>query len=183
MSTTWRKLAKDKRYREEFASAMLKRMVPYQARAIRKGRGLSQAALAELAGVTQGVISRAEDPGYGNLTLTTIGRIAAGYDLAAIVRFVPFSELVRYSETSTENEFAGLPTFERENAIALTEGTSAVLGTPKAPSLEEFAKGTNGNATLHLIPEKRIPSSENTFYIGGYDAALRGHAGASVGVH
>jgi transcriptional regulator with XRE-family HTH domain len=110
MSTIWKKL-KDKRYREEYATAMLKRMIPYQVRAIRKKRGWSQAQLAEAAQVTQGVISRAEDPDYGNLTLTTIGRIAAGYDLAAIIRLVPFSELVRYSENTSEREFAESPTF------------------------------------------------------------------------
>src|ERR1700686_2064467 len=112
---TWKKL-KDKRYREEYATAMLKRMIPYQTRAIRKKRGWSQTQLAEAAQVTQGVISRAEDPDYGNLTLTTIGRIAAGYDLAAIIRFVPFSELVRYSENTSEREFAALPTFLDEDS-------------------------------------------------------------------
>jgi transcriptional regulator with XRE-family HTH domain len=95
---------------------MLKRMIPYQTRAIRKKRGWSQAQLAEAAKVTQGVISRAEDPDYGNLTLTTIGRIAAGYDLAAIIKFVPFRELVRYSENTSEREFAELPTFGDEDA-------------------------------------------------------------------
>ena len=114
MEKIWKKL-KDKRYREEYATAMLKRMIPYQIRAIRKKRGWSQAQLAEAAQVTQGVISRAEDPDYGNLTLTTIGRIAAGYDLAAIIRFVPFNELVRYSENTSEREFAELPTFKQEH--------------------------------------------------------------------
>jgi hypothetical protein len=71
--------------------------------------------LAEEAKVTQGVISRAEDPDYGNLTLTTIGRIAAGYDLAAVIRFVPFSDLIRYGENTSEREFANLKTFEEEN--------------------------------------------------------------------
>jgi transcriptional regulator with XRE-family HTH domain len=113
MSTIWKKL-KDKRYREEYATAMLKRMIPFQTRAIRKKRGWSQFQLAEAAQVTQGVISRAEDPDYGNLTLTTIGRIAAGYDLAAIIRLVPFSELVRYSENTTEQEFSEMPAFPQE---------------------------------------------------------------------
>jgi transcriptional regulator with XRE-family HTH domain len=116
ITTIWRKLVRDKRYREEYAIAMLKRMIPYQTRAIRKKRGWSQAKLADEAKVTQGVISRAEDPDYGNLTLTTIGRIAAGYDLAVIVKLVPFSELVRYCENTSERDFANLPTFEAENA-------------------------------------------------------------------
>jgi transcriptional regulator with XRE-family HTH domain len=122
----------DKRYREEYAIAMLKRMIPYQVRAIRKKRGWSQGHLAESAKLTQGVISRAEDPNYGNLTLTTIGRIAAGYDLAAIVKFVPFTELVDYSENISEREFANLRTFEQENQEAqqtprTDHGTGALL--------------------------------------------------------
>jgi transcriptional regulator with XRE-family HTH domain len=112
----WQRLAKDKKYREEYAIAMLKRMMPYQIRAIRKKRGWSQGQLAEAANLTQGVISRAEDPSYGNLTLTTIGRIAAGYDLAAIIKLVPFSELIRYSENTTEREFAELRTFTEEES-------------------------------------------------------------------
>src|SRR5256885_8922987 len=112
--TIWQRMAKDRRYREEFAAAMLKRMIPYQTRAIRKKRGWSQMQLAEAAQLTQGAISRAEDPGYGNLTLTTIARIAAGYDLAAIVKLVPFSELVRFSENMSEQNFADLPTFDKE---------------------------------------------------------------------
>lgn len=110
----WQQL-KEKLFREEYATAMLKRMIPYQMRAIRKKRGWSQEQLAEEAKVTQGVISRAEDPCYGNLTLTTIGRIAAGFDLAAVIRFVPFSDLMRYGENTSEKEFANMPTFIEED--------------------------------------------------------------------
>jgi transcriptional regulator with XRE-family HTH domain len=117
----WQRMAADKKYREEYAIAMLKRMIPYQTRAIRQKKNWSQAQLAEAANLTQGVISRAEDPDYGNLTLSTIGRIAAGYDLAAIVRFVPFSELVRFSENLSEREFRNLPAFEEENASTHVE--------------------------------------------------------------
>jgi hypothetical protein len=60
------------------------------------------------------VISRAEDPDYGNLTINTISRIASGFDVAFIVKFVPFSELDRWfldlSEKSVE-----VPSFEEEN--------------------------------------------------------------------
>jgi hypothetical protein len=71
--------------------------------------------LAEAAKLTQAVISRAEDPFYG-LTLATIGRIAAGYDLAAIIRLVSFGDLIRYAENLSVGEFADLPTFEEENS-------------------------------------------------------------------
>lgn len=115
-SAAWQKLKKSKRYREEYALSMLKRMVPFQIRAIRKKLTWSQAELAQRAQLTQGVVSRAEDPGYGNLTLNTIGRIAAGFDLAFVGKFVAFSELVRFTENLSEREFAELLAFEKEDA-------------------------------------------------------------------
>lgn len=101
----WKKLTR-KKYREAFVSSQLKRGIPFQVRSLRKQRGWSQADLAERAGVTQGVISRTEDPDYGNLTFNTVLRIAAGFDVAFIAKFVPFSELGRWfldlSEESTQ---------------------------------------------------------------------------------
>jgi transcriptional regulator with XRE-family HTH domain len=147
----WKKLMVDKQYREEYAIAMLKRMIPYQTRAIRKKRGWSQAQLAEAANLTQGVISRAEDPDYGNLTLTTIGRIAAGYDLAVIVRFVSFSDLVRFSETLSEQEFRAIPTFAEDHepsepkAMGAAAGANNGLGSKREPQrvgIGEFQKAT-----------------------------------------
>src|SRR5438552_2501278 len=84
------KLASSKEYREAFVASFLKRYIPFQIRAIRKKRRISQPALAEASKITQGVISRAEDPDYGNLTLNTVLRIAAGFDLAFVGKFVRF---------------------------------------------------------------------------------------------
>ena len=156
-------MAAEKKYREEYAIAMLKRMIPYQTRAIRRKREWSQAQLAQASQLTQGVISRAEDPDYGNLTLTTIGRIAAGYDLAAIVKFVPFSELVRYSENTSEKAFANLPTFEEENAETGTAidnsgvemAAQSLLGATKAVSGAGGAMIATLNPTV-LRTEKKV---------------------------
>ena len=113
----WRKLIQDKKYREQFALAFLKRSVPFQIKTLRKKHCVSQAVLAERSGVTQGVVSRAEDQDYGNLTLNTIGRIAAGFDMAFIGRFVPFSDLVKFSLDMSETEFRDIRTFEEENVV------------------------------------------------------------------
>ena len=110
----WRKLAKSKKYREEFALSLLKRSVPFQVKTLRKKHCGSQAVLAERAKLTQGVVSRAEDQEYGNLTFNTIGRIAAGLDMAFIGKFVPFSEFTKFSLNLSEEEFATIPTFEEE---------------------------------------------------------------------
>jgi len=117
---TWRKLAKSKKYREEFAVWLLKRSVPFQIKTLRKKHCGSQAVLAERARLTQGVVSRAEDQEYGNLTFNTVGRIAGGLDMAFIGKFVPFTELVRFATDLSEEEFLKIPTFEEEDtALAL----------------------------------------------------------------
>ena len=113
----WRKLRKSKEYREEFVAAHLKRSIPHQARALMKARGLSQQELARRANLSQGVVSRAVDPNYGNLTLSTIIRIAAGFDVAFIGRFVPFSELARWYSELPEVTW-NIPSFEQEEAVA-----------------------------------------------------------------
>ncbi|HEV2424992.1 MAG TPA: hypothetical protein VGZ29_09215 [Terriglobia bacterium] len=110
----WGKLAKSKKYREEFALALLKRSVAFQIKTLRKKHCGSQAALAERASLTQGVVSRAEDQDYGNLTFNTVGRIAGGLDMAFIGRFVSFGDLARFSSDLSEKEFTSIPTFEEE---------------------------------------------------------------------
>lgn len=91
-------------------------MIPFQLRTLRRAQNLSQEELSKRSRITQGVLSRAEDPDYGNLTLNTIGRIASGLDVAVIIKFVPFSELLKYTEEMTEDEFSKVQTFEQEDA-------------------------------------------------------------------
>lgn len=107
------KLASGREYREAFVASFLKRYIPFQIRTIRKKRGMSQPALAQEANITQGVISRAEDPDYGNLTFNTVLRIAAGFDLAFVGKFIPFSELQKVVHEMSEDAL-DLPSFTKE---------------------------------------------------------------------
>jgi transcriptional regulator with XRE-family HTH domain len=110
---TWLKLSKSKEYRSAFAKAQFKRLVPFQIRALRKQRGWSQEALAANADLTQGVVSRAEDSDYGNLTVNTILRIADGFDVVFVGKFVPYSEFVRWYDELSEM-LPPIPSFEEE---------------------------------------------------------------------
>jgi len=112
-SNLWEKL-RNKKYRKAFVEAQLKRGLPFQISALRKKRGWSQAELAEMSRLTQGVISRAENPDYGNLTFNTVLEIASGLDMAFIGKFVPFSELVKWHEDLSE-ESVLVPTFAEED--------------------------------------------------------------------
>lgn len=135
----WQKL-RSKEYREHFVDAQVKRAVPFQVRSLMKAQRLSQKELAAAAGLTQGVVSRAASPTYGNLTLNTIVRIAAGLDVAFIGRFVPFSELVRYYDELSE-DMGDVPTFEEED-MKLSESdptTSTAPAEQTASALREAA--------------------------------------------
>lgn len=119
----WLKLTKSKKYREEFVASQVKRGIPFQIRTLMKQKEFSQERLATLSGLTQGVVSRAANPNYGNLTLNTVIRIAAGFDVAFIGRFVPFSELGGWF-TNLSEESGKIPTFEEENRAMEQRGPS-----------------------------------------------------------
>src|SRR5258708_37952570 len=62
---------------KEIAALVDQMMVEDQLTALRLKRGISQAALADLMGVTQPLVARIEAGGVKNLTLATIARTAA----------------------------------------------------------------------------------------------------------
>lgn len=88
------KLENSKAYREAYVSEHVKTSVPLQIRHLREQRELTQTQLAEQAKTTQTVISRLEDPNYGNLTLNSLLKIASALDIGLLVKFVPFSRLL-----------------------------------------------------------------------------------------
>lgn len=111
----WKKL-QEKEYRTAFVEAQFKRSVPFQIRALRSQRGWSQEQLAERSRLTQGVVSRAEDSDYGNLTVNTILKIANGFDVAFVGRFVPFSELDEWFIGLSEDKIKA-SSFEQEDRL------------------------------------------------------------------
>jgi transcriptional regulator with XRE-family HTH domain len=187
----WQRLATSKAYREEFALSLLKKMVPFQTRVLRRERHLSQAQLAESSKLTQGVISRAEDPDYGNLTLNTIGRIAAGFDLAFIGRFVQFSDLVKFSHSLTEEEFKQLIPFVEENR-AFERGDDLFRdSTPTLPrkSPEKADDVRNGYidykqraAEGTTLPIAEVTPQKKVTDIAAYRDALKKGAANEIGV-
>ncbi len=146
----WKKLAKSKKYREEFVAAQVKRGIPFQIRTMLKQSGLPQEEIASRAGLTQGVVSRAANPEYGNLTLNTLIRIAAGFDVAFVGKFVPFSELAGWFTTLSEDSVR-VKTFEEENQE---------LG---KPSNQESPAAANASSASHYNSLAGIlnPAPEN----------------------
>ena len=145
-----------------------------------KKSGLSQEDLAARAGITQGVVSRAANPEYGNLTINTIIRIAAGFDVAFIGKLVPFSELAKWFVDLSEDSLQ-VKTFEEENrALAdqkpeevsvlgsVTAALAARTESFTAPSLEEelnigsLARGKR-RRRIRGNNRRRRPKSEKSY--------------------
>jgi transcriptional regulator with XRE-family HTH domain len=113
-SRLWKQLRKGSRYRGEFVAAFVKKLIPLQIRRLLKHYEMSQETLAERSGLTQGAVSRAANVDYGNLTLNTIVRIAAGFDIAFIGTFVPFTEFEQWVGKFSEDSLF-IKTFEDED--------------------------------------------------------------------
>lgn len=96
---------KNEQYRKALVEAHLSINIPYQIRALRKQREWEQGELAEKAGMKQPTISRLEKPGYGKTNLDTLIRLANAFDVALIVRFATYRDLLNWSEQFSPDEF------------------------------------------------------------------------------
>ena len=157
LSELWKKLARSRKYRESFAASVAKRIIPLQIRVLRRRRQWSQETLAERSSLTQGVISRAEDPDYGNLTVNTLIRIGAGFDCVYLGRFIPFSVLGRWY-VALENETAlRVPSFDDDIGI-VGSGEAAQAHSTVGALLNPSRTRNQGG--LFLVTEPNPPIQE-----------------------
>jgi transcriptional regulator with XRE-family HTH domain len=138
------KLKSSKKRRELFVAGQIKTGIPFQVRALRDKKDWTQAQLGAELGMTQTNVSRLESPGYGRLNITTLQRIASVFDVALVVRFVPFSELMRWTDNLSpevmapqsfdeeirELEEAAFTTASGWQGIRLTQPNMLLRGTP-----------------------------------------------------
>ena len=89
-----KRLSRGANARRIFVESQLAKDLSYQIRAMRDREDWNQAELARRCGTSQNGISRQENPAYGKPSLTSLKKIAAAFDTALVVRFVPFGELV-----------------------------------------------------------------------------------------
>jgi transcriptional regulator with XRE-family HTH domain len=104
---------RDPEYRKAFVAAQINIGIPFQIRALLKGRGKTQDWLAKQTGMLQPRISGLLTPGKTRPNIETLRRIAEAFDCGLIVRFAPFSELAHWSETFDPESFQ-IPSFDAE---------------------------------------------------------------------
>ncbi|MGE0813259.1 MAG: helix-turn-helix domain-containing protein [Vicinamibacterales bacterium] len=98
-SDLWERWAQSKEFRDQYVESHMRQSIPFQVQEMLKAHGMTQAQLAEAGGLNQASVSRAVDPDYGRMTLTSIARIANGFDVAFLGLFVPFSKLEEWTRS------------------------------------------------------------------------------------
>lgn len=140
----------DKEFRDAFVAEHVRTGVAYQIVALREQVGWSQAELGRRAGKLQNVISRLEDPEYGRPTIQTLLQLASAFDVALLVRFVPFSELVERTQ-DVSGPALQVPNFSKD--VRLTTYTVA--------KREEAKMNYIVRADLYLEPASDRVTSAN----------------------
>jgi transcriptional regulator with XRE-family HTH domain len=194
--TTISKLAeklRDPEYRKAFVASQMNIGLPFQLRALLKARGKTQDWLAEKAGMLQPRISGLLNPGKTRPNIETLRRLAEAFDCGLAVRFVPFSELARWSERFDPESFE-VPEFDKDTGFQCeevhgykagqsrleTQNSSGIaqVGNVGASSVGSIAPATGTlEPGLRLVPRKQ-PGIEIQAAIGGATAAS-----AASGIH
>ena len=106
---------RNKDYRDAYVEEKVATSLPFQIRALREqsARQWSQAELGRRAEMRQNAISRLEDAESGTPSISTLLRLARAFDVALLVKFVPFSKLLsEFSDLSFEA--LSVPSFDEE---------------------------------------------------------------------
>jgi transcriptional regulator with XRE-family HTH domain len=88
----------DKVHRDALVEVEIRRGIPVQIREMREARGWSQGQLGELIGKPQNNISRMENTRDTYLSIKTLVEIASAFDVGLLVKFVPYSEVLRWTD-------------------------------------------------------------------------------------
>ena len=147
---------KDPEYRRGFVEGHAKDTIAFQIRQMRKAEQWEQSDLAREAfgnPKLQPMVSRYENPDYGKFSVSTLLELAAAFDVALVVRFAPFSELVEWDWNS--NEATLRPAAYRRDARL--RALAAQRRAPRADAVNTIAKiadlpasGEPAKATIDL---------------------------------
>lgn len=93
---------RDKDYRHDYTESFFDTLIATQIRALRKLRKWSQKRLGDETGTTQGGISTFENTDYSSWSVGNLRRFARAFDLALVVKFESFGEVLKEIEDFNE---------------------------------------------------------------------------------
>jgi transcriptional regulator with XRE-family HTH domain len=133
-----KRFLESRKSRDAYVYEHVRNGIPFQIRAMRKDRDWSQLELAEAAKTSRTVITRIEDPNYGKLTLKTLFAIASAFNVALLVKFVPFSRLVQEYEDVSSTALAAKSVTDQEEVAKLqawASGRNITVATNPQPQV------------------------------------------------
>lgn len=123
MKTTRLFKLRRKSYRDNYVKAHLEQGLAFQLREMRVSRGLTQSQLAKALGIkSQSAVARLEDPSYGKMSIPTLLKVAAFFDVALITKLVPYSKFLCEIEHVAPADLV-VPSFEEEDAAGAIENS------------------------------------------------------------
>jgi len=160
LSTTSRTVEKlrDPEYRKAFVSSQINVGIPFQLRALMKARGWTQADLAVRSDMLQPRISGLLTPGRTRPNIDTLRRLAEAFDCGLVVRFAPFSELLKWSDGFDPEAFA-VPEFQNDDGfVERKQPTVAGLSTASVAVMVMAGGGTGGASSVNIGNGPKIQS-------------------------
>jgi len=115
-----------KEYREALAIEHVNTTLAIQIRMMRENHQWKQSDLAARLSKHQETVSQWENPDYGRHSMTTLKALAVAFDVALLVKFIPFSELVQDMVNLSETRLSP-PSFGEEQYHVLTSVTSNLM--------------------------------------------------------
>jgi transcriptional regulator with XRE-family HTH domain len=149
----------DSDYRKAFVASQINIGIPFQIRALMKARGWRQEQLAQKADMLQPRISGLMTPGKTRPNIDTLRRLAEAFDCGLIVRFAPFSELVRWSREFDPDSF-NAPEFAKDTGFVERK---APVQAARSSSVEALI------ATAGMFGGGINPMKQHRALLGGFE--------------
>lgn len=115
------RLCSKRDFRSSYLRAKLNVLISSQIFALRKRFFGTQEAFAEATDMKQSRVSAMETPGATNFNLETLIRVAATSKVGLVVKFVPFSEMLRWDNSFVQDEFNVVQIDKDEEFLTPTE--------------------------------------------------------------
>lgn len=151
----WQSLSNHE-YRQQFVEEEINVGLALQIKAIRDKQELTQTELAKKMGVRQPLISQWEDPDYeGKFTLSSLKDLAKVFDVALLVKFVPFSKLVEWTTNITKDSIAP-PKYKEDNLFPISAADTVINNRLK--EIEQNIDTSNSN--FDYLSSRQIKDKE-----------------------
>lgn len=175
------KLSK-KAYRDAYAEESVKTSLPFQIKAMREQRNWSQIVLGNKSSMKQNAISRLESAEYGTLNINTLIRLANAFDCGLLVKFVPFSRLVKEFEDVSPNALE-VKSFEDDLETLKTWSDNDILNSSILTTDGKFSdnESQENNADIEVssasnvlkFPNMDLPTTFNNSRLEPFQSKLR----------